>query len=60
VTERPPLAEQIDAVQWAETQARKMGKRARLNQSQIKRLQRRLEAAAETLRTLEYGSAIAR
>jgi hypothetical protein len=60
MTERPPIAEQIAAVEWAELNARQMGKRARLNQSAIKRLQRRLEAAAETLRTLEYGSAIAR
>jgi hypothetical protein len=60
MTDHPTIAEQIDAVQWAETQARLFGKRTRLRRSKIETLLRRLEAAAETLRTLEFGSEIAR
>jgi hypothetical protein len=65
MTARPPptLAEQIDAVEWAENKARAMntmGKRGGLSADRIKDLTRRLEAAAETLRTLDFGSAIAR
>lgn len=61
MTDRPPsLAQQIDAVQWAEAHALDMGKRAHLRMSEIDELTRRLEAAVETLRTLEFGSEIAR
>jgi hypothetical protein len=56
----PSLTEQIDAVEWAEAHALAMGKRAHLRPGEIDELRRRLEAAAETLRTLEYGSEIAR
>jgi hypothetical protein len=71
----PTLTEQIDAVEWAEAQARSLRHFAALSPSQkvgmgdhrkgltteqLVTLRRRLEAAAETLRTLEFGSAVAR
>jgi hypothetical protein len=63
MTDRAPtLAEQIDAVEWAENKARGMNtsRRHGLSQDRVKDLIRRLEAAAETLRTLEFGTEIAR
>ena len=61
MTDRAPsLTQQIDAVEWAWSHAEDMGKRAHLRRGEIDELIRRLEAAVETLRTLEYGSAIAR
>jgi hypothetical protein len=55
---RPTLSEQIDAVEWATQQARDLGRRrTKLNQNQIYSLVRRLEAAVETLMTLEFARA---
>jgi hypothetical protein len=63
VTDQPPtLAEQIDAVEWATQQAIEEGRRRhpKLTPRQIHALVRRLEAAAEMLRSWEFGSTIAR
>ena len=60
MTERPPLSGQIEAVELAEHKAGVIGRDARMRPSEIDLLRRRLAAAAETLRTLEFGSAIAR
>jgi hypothetical protein len=58
--DHPTLAEQIDAVQWAEARIEAILPGAGLGAKQLQDLRRRLEAAVETLRTLEFGSAIAR
>ena len=55
MTEQPSLAAQIDAVQWAELHAQEMGKRAHLSQAEIDEIRRRLQAAIETLKMLEFG-----
>jgi hypothetical protein len=75
MTDHPTIREQIDAVQWAEQQAislrhaaafsgkQKVGlgdHRGSLTTAQLTMLNRRLEAAVETLSTLEFGSEIAR
>jgi hypothetical protein len=64
--DHPTILEQIDAVEAAEVFAPqfgwrpRLGKRPKLTDHQIRQLCRRLEAAAETLRTLHFGSEIAR
>jgi hypothetical protein len=59
--DHPTLAEQIDAVQWAEARVEGMLPAANMgSKERLELLRRRLEAAVETLRTLEFGSAIAR
>lgn len=61
--DHPTIAEQMEAVEWAELFAAQIAKnRAKSGDPHvtIDKVHRRLEAAAETLRTLEYGSAIAR
>jgi hypothetical protein len=61
--DHPTILEQIDAVEWAEAHAQEWAewlKYAQLQTTNIADLCRRLEAAAETLRTLEFGSEIAR
>jgi hypothetical protein len=64
--DHPTILEQIDAVEAAEVFAPQFGRRPqlgnrpKLTDHQIKQLCRRLEAAAETLRTLQFGSDIAR
>ena len=55
MTERPSIAQQAEAVEWAKHHAHEMGKRAHMRDGEILELYRRLEAAAETLRTLEFG-----
>jgi hypothetical protein len=60
MTDHPTLAEQIDAVQWAEARIEEIRPAGDLSAKKLKDLKRRLEAAVETLRTLEFGSAIAR
>jgi hypothetical protein len=61
MTDPPPtLAEQIDAVEWATLQAVDLAhgrRRTLLKPNQIHALVRRLEAAAETLRTQEFARA---
>jgi hypothetical protein len=59
-TPPPTLAQQIDAVQWAWAHAQETGRRAHMRPAEIVEQARRLEWAIETLRTLEYGSAVAR
>jgi hypothetical protein len=56
MTERPTIAEQIEAVEWARHHAPEMGKRAYMRDGEIIELYRRLEAAVLTLKTLEFGS----
>lgn len=74
--DHPNIEEQTDAVEWAEDYARRLASLARLGDSQniglgvshekaltvkqLDTLRARLEAAAETLRTLQFGSEIAR
>ena len=67
-TEPPTLADQIQSVEWAEELVH-MLRKSRGDEETVKlldevvisaRLQRSLAAAAETLRTLEFGSEIAR
>jgi hypothetical protein len=54
----PTLTEQIDAVEWATQQARDLGRRrTKLKPNEIYSLVCRLEAAVETLMTLEFGRA---
>jgi hypothetical protein len=60
MTDHPTLAEQIDAVQWAEARIEAILPAGDLSAKKLQDLRRRLEAAVETLRTLEFGSAIAR
>jgi hypothetical protein len=60
MTVRPPIAQQVEAVEWARRHAPDMARRARLRDGEILELLRRLEAAVETLKTLEFGSEIAR
>ena len=57
MTDDPTIAEQIEAVEWAELFASQIAKsRAKSGDSHvtIDEVRRRLEAASETLRTLEY------
>jgi hypothetical protein len=57
----PTLAEQIDAVEWAELWlSRAVSRRNGLSHEQIRQFRRRLEAAVETLRTLEFTREVAR
>jgi hypothetical protein len=55
VTERPTIGQQAEAVEWAKHHAPEMAKRAKVRDGETIELYRRLEAAAETLRTLEFG-----
>jgi phosphoribulokinase len=55
----PPLSQQIVAVAWAAQHARDMGKRAHMREAEIDELMRRLEAAKETLETLEFTREVA-
>jgi len=55
-SDRPvPLSAQIEAVSWAWAHAREMGRRLRLRDSEVEEILRRLDAALETLRTLQFG-----
>jgi hypothetical protein len=60
MTDRPPISQQIEAVEWARRHTPEMGKRAHLRDGEILELLRALEAAVSTLKTLEFGSEIAR
>ena len=60
MSNRPTLNQQIEAVQWAWAHAQNTGKRAQMRQAEIDEMIRWLEAAIDTLRTLEFGSAISR
>lgn len=60
MTDRPPLNQQIEAVEWARRHTPEMGRRAHLRDGETIELLRRLQAALETLKTLEFGSEIAR
>jgi hypothetical protein len=55
MTERPSIAEQIQAVEWARHHAPEMGLRAHMRDGEILEMYRRLQAAIETLKTLEIG-----
>ena len=61
--DHPTIEEQIEAVEWAELYAgnvaRAAFKRGDENAIPIE-FRRRLEAASETLRTLQFGSEIAK
>jgi hypothetical protein len=68
MTERSPIADQIQCVEWAEQHVRSL-RRAKNDAESVRlldevrisaRLERGLAAAAETLRTLEFGAEIAR
>ena len=52
---RPSLAQQIQAVEWAELHAREMARRSGERDSVAQMLRSCLTAAAETLRMLEHG-----
>ena len=56
--QRPSLTAQIEAVQWAETHARYLARQTHMRESEADELERRLAAAAETLRTLEFGQEV--
>jgi len=58
--DHPTILEQIDAVEWAEARIEAILPGAELGARKLKDLRHRLEAAAETLRTLQFGSEIAR
>ena len=60
MTDRPPIGQQVEAVEWARRHTPEMGRRAHLRDGEIIELLRRLEAALATLKTLEFGSEIAR
>lgn len=51
MTERPSLLEQIAAVEWAAMRCERWG----LPEDLARSMAAALEAAAETLRTLEFG-----
>jgi hypothetical protein len=57
MTDQPTLTQQIWAVKWAKEHALEMGTRAKERESVIEMLLRALEAAEETLGTLEFGRA---
>ena len=50
----PSLAQQIAAVQWAVHRVWEAGKRVKMREAEINEMHRRLEAALETLKTLEF------
>ena len=54
MTDHPTLTQQIWAVKWAKEHALEMGKRSHERESVIEMLLRSLEAAEETLGTLEF------
>jgi hypothetical protein len=54
MTDQATLTQQIWAVKWAKEHALEMGKRAKERESVIEMLLRALEAAEETLGTLEF------
>jgi hypothetical protein len=61
MTREPPnLTNQIEAVAWARRYAPETGKRTHMRDGEVLELMRRLEAALETLKTLEFGREIAR
>jgi hypothetical protein len=49
------VSQQIEAVVWARDHAQDIGKRARMRQAEIDEMLQRLEAAIETLETLEFA-----
>ena len=51
----PSIAAQIEAVDLAVLKVLAIGRDSRMRESEIDLLRRRLQAAAETLRTLEFG-----
>jgi len=48
------VAQQIEAVVWAKNHIEDAGRRARLRPPEIDELRRRLEAAVETLETIDF------
>ena len=58
--QRPNLGQQLEAVNWALLHMREAGRRAKLRAAEVEELIRRLEAAGDTLRTLEFGRAVLR
>ena len=55
MTDAPSLTQQIWAVKWAKEHALEMGRRAKERESVIEMLLRSLEAAEETLGTLDFA-----
>jgi hypothetical protein len=61
MTAQPPsLSQQIEAVAWAKNHVAETGKAAHLRAGEVEEMGRRLDAAAETLRTLEFARATLR
>ena len=60
MADHPSIAEQIQAVEWCEVHFEAVRKAARrvMRDSEADRMKLALEAAAETLRGFEFGSAI--
>lgn len=55
MTPQPPsLSQQIEAVDWAKSHVDAMGKAAHMRASEIAEMRRRLDAAAETLKHLDF------
>jgi hypothetical protein len=55
MTPQPPsLSQQIEAVAWAKTHVDATGKAAHMRAGEIEEMRRRLDAAAETLRHLDF------
>jgi len=54
MTDQASLTQQVWAVKWAKEHALEMGRRAKEHESVIELLLRALEAAEETLGTLEF------
>jgi hypothetical protein len=60
MTDQATLPQQIWAVKWAREHAVEMGRRAKERESVIELILRSLEAAEETLGTLDFGRATLR
>jgi hypothetical protein len=52
--EPPTLTQQIDAAVWAASHAEETGRRARMRPGEIDEMRRRLYAAIETLKHLDF------
>jgi hypothetical protein len=50
----PTLTQQIEAVEWAKARVHDAGKRAHMREAEIEEMQRRLAAALETLKHLDF------
>jgi len=55
MTRQPSLAEQIEAVQWALRHALETGRRSHERDAVTEHLSRSLDAAVETLKSLEFA-----